>query len=68
MNEKQYFETLIGKNVKLSKLINSYEYFYKGTITTILEDGLLINDKKVGICKLTFQNLSVIDIIQGDVT
>lgn len=65
MSEKQYFETLKGKHIKVSKVINSYEYFYKGYITEILEDGILFNDQKIGILKLTFQNLSVVNII-GD--
>lgn len=65
MSEKQYFETLKGKYIKVSKVINSYEYFYKGYITEVLDDGVLFNDQKIGVLKLTFQNLSVVNII-GD--
>lgn len=63
MEKKEYFKTLIGKYVRLSKDVNlGYQYRYQGTIISVDETSLIIKDNKLGDILLSFDSLSVLQV------
>lgn len=63
MEKKEYFKTLIGKYVRLSKDVNlGYQYRYQGTIISVDETSLIIKDNKLGNILLSFDSLSVLQV------
>lgn len=63
MTKEEYFKTLIGKTVKISKTVNTgYNYIYFGILIEASDDGILINDCKAGPLLLSYDGLSVLKI------
>ena len=62
MNEKQIIWDFYNKKkVFVCKKAGSFEYFYKGKVLKVLEDGIQIQDHKIGLIFLTFEGLSILD-------
>ena len=61
MNEKEYYESIKGKFIRVFTTINGYQFKYSGILDEVFDDKILINDIKTGKLSLAFEGLSVVD-------
>jgi hypothetical protein len=64
MREKDYWLDLLNKNVSISRYVGNYQQFYKGKIIDILEDKIILDDRKLGKIPLCFTGLSINEVHQ----
>ena len=65
MSEKTVWESYINKDVSLMKQVEDRTYFFKGIIIEVLDNKIILDDRKLGEIPLTLDGLSIIDI-RGD--
>jgi hypothetical protein len=62
MNEREYFERLIGKFLKIVVPINGYDYRYNGKLIQVLDDQILFEDIKTGQVLIRIKSVTVLSI------
>lgn len=64
--ERKVWERFLNKHISLLKKSGGNDRFYNGKVVRILDDKLILDDRKLGEIPLTFEGLSVIGIEEGD--
>jgi len=64
--EQRIWQRFLNKNVSLTKLIKGRVFFYRGVVVKVLEDKLILDDRKLGEIPLSFEGLSIIAVNEGE--
>ena len=62
MNERDYFERLIGKFLKIVVPINGYDYRYNGKLIQVMDDQIMLEDVKTGPVLIRMKSVTVLSI------
>ncbi len=62
MNEQNLWNEFLGREVTLTKRVNSHDFVYHGKIIGVLDDKLILDDRKLGRIPISFQRLSLVDV------
>lgn len=66
MNEEKYFyERYLNKNVRITKETNGKNFFYNGTVKAVLDNKLVLIDKKIGQVIFSFDEIKVIEQVNN---
>lgn len=59
MNERDYWETFLGKYIYVTKDSNNKTFSFKGYCEAVFDDKIILDDDKLGKIPISFNNLSV---------
>lgn len=60
-NEQEYWKRFLNKTITVLK----EKYYYTGLLKEVLEDKIILDDRKTGEMLISFDNLSLIKV-KGD--
>ena len=63
MNEKDVYMEYLNKFVRVSKRMGGKTYYYNGYINDVLEDKIVIEDRKIGQVVIAFDVIQSIEIV-----
>lgn len=60
--ENETWKKFLNRHVSLLKEANSRRLFYRGVIVAVLDNKIILKDRKLGEIPLSFDGLSLIDV------
>jgi len=60
-NEKELYEKYVGKTVRITKVLNNKNYFYKGKLTQVIGNKIILIDERVGQLMFSFDVIKTIE-------
>jgi hypothetical protein len=62
MLEKEIWIKFLNKEISVTKCSPEKERFYKGILIDVLDDKIVLKDRKIGTILLYFDGLSIVEV------